>query len=75
MDLRSTDAHTTFSQVVWKQKTEYTGIWGSKTITHVIVLVFAEEEGETKIKYHKDLWSKDDYQHTGFGHVRPFLSP
>ncbi|GAA6028507.1 hypothetical protein JCM8097_007255 [Rhodosporidiobolus ruineniae] len=56
-------------KVVLRLKTEYIGSWGSKVVTSIVVLALAEEEGELKIKYHKDLWSLDDYEHTGFGHA------
>ncbi|GAA5843972.1 hypothetical protein JCM11251_005927 [Rhodosporidiobolus azoricus] len=56
-------------KILLRWKTEYAGSWGSKVVTSIVILVLAEEEGELKIKYHKDLWSKDDYEHTGFGHA------
>ncbi|GAA5873113.1 hypothetical protein JCM8547_006795 [Rhodosporidiobolus lusitaniae] len=56
-------------KIVLKLRTQYTGVWGSKDVESVVILVLAQEEGETKIKYHKDLWDKDDYEHSGFGHA------
>ncbi|GAA6024611.1 hypothetical protein JCM10207_001020 [Rhodosporidiobolus poonsookiae] len=61
--------HSDKEKIVLRLKVQYTGAWGSKIVTSVVVLVVAQEEGELKIKYHKDLWSKDDYEHSGFGHA------
>ncbi|BGP17679.1 hypothetical protein JCM10213_003583 [Rhodosporidiobolus nylandii] len=56
-------------KVVMRLKAHYAGAWGSKDVSSVVILVLDEEEGETKIKYHKDLWDEQDYEHTGFGHA------
>ncbi|GAA5986160.1 hypothetical protein JCM11641_004731 [Rhodosporidiobolus odoratus] len=56
-------------KIIIRLKAQYSGSWGTKVVTSVVVLVLAEEGGETKIKYHKDLWDEDDYEHSGFGHA------
>ncbi|GAA6055202.1 hypothetical protein JCM3770_000708 [Rhodotorula araucariae] len=60
--------HNDDKQIAMRLKTRYIGSWGQKDVTSVVALVLNEEDGGLKIKYHKDLWDQDDYDHSGFGH-------
>lgn len=63
-------------RLVWKQQQEYTPrvVHFSKPVNSLVTLTLVQEDGEEKVKYHKDMWNEKDYSHEGLGKVMKELN-
>lgn len=63
-------------RLVWKQQQEYMPrvLHFSKSVNSLITLTLVQEDGEEKVKFHKDMWNEKDYSHEGLGKVMKELN-
>lgn len=58
----------TNEEIIFKMRHEYTfkGIHASKAVDSLVSLGL---DGQSKVRYHKDMWNEKDYSHEGLGKV------
>ena len=64
------------TEIIYKQRQPYKvkGLGLERKVESLITLTLAEEEGEVKVKFHKDMWNEKDYSHEGLGKVMKELN-